>query len=89
MGKLLMARLLARVASSWEKTVGEAALLLVNLFIKGNLLTAGLLLSAGEKGRGNGCPALGQLVPCFVQCYQGRDGHWRLGAAETWSSRTR
>ena len=32
---------------------------------------AGLLLSAGEKGRGHGCPALGQLVPCLVQCYQG------------------
>ena len=71
-----------------KKTVGEAALLLVNLFIKGNLLMAGLLLSAGEKGRGHGCPALGQLVPCFVQCYQGRDRHWRLGVAETWSSCT-
>ena len=48
---------------------------------------AGLLLSAGKKGRGHGCPALGQLVPCLVQCYQGRNRHWRLGAAETWSSR--
>ena len=63
-----------------------AALLLVNLFMKGEpadswAIEVGLL--TGEKDRGRGCPALGQLVPCLVQCYQDRDRHWRLGAVET------
>ena len=83
-GNLLIAGLLL-------KTVDVAALLLVNLFMKGGpadswATVVGLLL--GEEDRGRGCPALGQLVPCLVYCYQDRDRHWRLGAVGTWSSRT-
>ena len=64
----------------------EAALLLVNLFMKGEpadgwATVVGLLLEEEDPGRG--CPALGQLVPCLVQHYQGIDRHWRLGAVET------